>query len=353
MKRLFLYSSFFILSIYTIFAQNLSVFGGKECGINELSSYLINKIVQDSTGFIWIATNYGLNKYDGIKFTYYLSKQNGSLLLGNSIKALMIDKENTLWVGCEKGLQYYDERTDNFGTISFPGKITPYIYDVIELNNGQIWVTTSGDGIFSVNKKTKEAKQEKHITRMVGDYVAYLYQDKQNYLWLAVCNTGLYRINPATYEKKLYHYPEISYNSITSMIEDNAGRLYMSTPSSLSIYDKKNQTFSTITTDDGKILPAIRMIKTKKGYIYVSTNGRGLYYIDYKTNTLKKITYNAASDRYYYYYYTSIPALMEDKDQNLWLGTFKKGILTLQGNPKQFGSLEFSNIKDRSGSVII
>ncbi|MFT4071797.1 MAG: response regulator [Dysgonamonadaceae bacterium] len=136
------------------------------------------------------------------------------------------------------------------------------------------------------------------------------------------------------------------------MIEDNAGRLYMSTPSSLSIYDKKNQTFSTITTDDGKILPAIRMIKTKKGYIYVSTNGRGLYYIDYKTNTLKKITYNAASDRYYYYYYTSIPALMEDKDLNLWLGTFKKGILTLQGNPKQFGSLEFSNIKDRSGSVI-
>lgn len=38
---------------------------------NELSSSLINQIFQDERGFIWIATEYGLNKFDGLRFSNY------------------------------------------------------------------------------------------------------------------------------------------------------------------------------------------------------------------------------------------------------------------------------------------
>ena len=43
---------------------------------NELSSSLINQIFQDKRGFIWIATEYGLNRFDGLRFSNYHSKRN-------------------------------------------------------------------------------------------------------------------------------------------------------------------------------------------------------------------------------------------------------------------------------------
>ena len=61
-----------------------------------LSNRFINSIVQDSRGFTWIATNFGLNRYDGqhvdilTRETYHLSS--------NTIYALYLDVNQNLWV---------------------------------------------------------------------------------------------------------------------------------------------------------------------------------------------------------------------------------------------------------------
>lgn len=69
---------------------------------------LLLSICQDKDGFIWIGTDYGLNKFNGIQFThYYNSQRDSTSLLDNSVKTLMLDKEGTLWVGSVSGLQYY------------------------------------------------------------------------------------------------------------------------------------------------------------------------------------------------------------------------------------------------------
>jgi hypothetical protein len=50
----------------------------------ELSSSLINQIYQDRNGFIWIATEDGLNRYDGAKFTIYKHEPNNEHSLAHN-----------------------------------------------------------------------------------------------------------------------------------------------------------------------------------------------------------------------------------------------------------------------------
>jgi ligand-binding sensor domain-containing protein/DNA-binding response OmpR family regulator/nitrogen-specific signal transduction histidine kinase len=325
------------------FTQNNNIYGGKEYGIGELSSYLFNKFVQDSYGYIWVATDYGLNKYDGVRFTHYLNNQRvPSSLLSNNVKTLMVDRQGTLWVGCNNGLQYYNPEEDSFETIVFPNGLSPHVSNIIQRNNGEIWVTAAGWGVFSVNRKTKKAIFQNQITKLTDTFIAYFYEDRHNNLWLGIDNKGLIKINQATNELSTYHYPEIPHNNINCMVEDKAGELYMSTSTSVSHYDRKTRKFITIELADHENLVVTNMVVTKKNIIFVSTNGKGLYFVDKQTNRLVQF---ASRNYANFYFFTKISSLIEDKDQNLWLGCFQKGIFMIPNEPMQFG---FWGIPDKS-----
>ena len=80
-----------------------------------LSSSLITCICQDRYGFIWVGTEYGLNKFDGYRFTTYFHSRNDSTTINdNEISTLFVDRDGRLWVGCSRGLVSYDYEHDNF-----------------------------------------------------------------------------------------------------------------------------------------------------------------------------------------------------------------------------------------------
>ncbi len=64
----------------------------------ELSSSLINKIFQDRNGMIWVATEDGLNRYDGTKFTVYKhDPEDGHSLCHNYVRTLKEDSRDICW----------------------------------------------------------------------------------------------------------------------------------------------------------------------------------------------------------------------------------------------------------------
>ncbi|RNC65543.1 two-component regulator propeller domain-containing protein [Proteiniphilum sp. X52] len=340
-----------VSGVHCFFAKNITMYGGKEQGINELSSYLVNKFEQDSYGFIWIATDYGLNRYDGISFTHYLHNEKDSFsLLSNNVRTLMLDKDSTLWIGCNKGLQYYDPETNHFQTIQFPFGISPHIGKILQLQNGEIWVATGGWGLFSVDKKKKQATQLQQITALTDNFIDYFYEDRSGMLWFAIESKGLIQIEPQSFSTKIFKYPEIPYNAITSMIEDENGQLYISASTSVCAYDKKNDSFRILKQSNNENLNVIDMVLTQKGAVFVSTNGKGLYQIDNHSECLRPVTY--ADPSRYYYYYSKIPALMEDRDQNLWMGCHQKGLLMVPNEQTQFNALKIAE-KNSSHETII
>lgn len=326
------------------------MYGGKEYGIGELSSYLINKFAQDSYGYIWIATDYGLNKYDGIRFTHYLNNEHErSSLLSNNVKTLMIDKSRTLWVGCNNGLQYYKPEEDSFETITFPNKMMPHVSNIIQLHDGEIWATTSGWGVYSIDKKSKKAYPLTKIIKMTDPFISCMYQDKDGNLWFGVDSKGLIRIDPKTSKSEMYSYPEISHNSIAGMVEDGTGQLYMSTATSVYRYNKETQKFAEVKNPAANPINIASMLATKDNTVYIGTNGKGFYYIDKHTNTLVRVN---AENPSFDYYLSYVSALIEDKDLNFWIGGFDRGILLIPNQPKQFNFHAAPEPGKNSGTII-
>jgi ligand-binding sensor domain-containing protein len=82
-----------------------------------LSQGFVKSIVQDQSGFMWMGTVNGLNRYDGYDFKVYrreAGREHG--LLSSTIGLLTMDEQKRLWVIQPEGIQYYDERVDGFIT---------------------------------------------------------------------------------------------------------------------------------------------------------------------------------------------------------------------------------------------
>ena len=155
MKKLL--STLYLLLLSNVFSMvysqqrlDFNYIGGKE----GLTENVVNDIVQDKNGFIWLATNDGLNRYDGynmIYFRYDPSKTNS--LSSNVLTSLKVDKNGMLWIGTsDGGLNKYDPENNTF--IRFQNNPTDattiasgMIDNIEEDNDGNIWLNIRNKGI--------------------------------------------------------------------------------------------------------------------------------------------------------------------------------------------------------------
>ena len=99
-------------------------------------------------GYIWIGTEFGLNRFDGYRFTPYLNNPlDSTSLCFNNVVSLLCDKEGRLWVGTSQGLQRYDPATDRFVNYHFPDSLQPRASTIVQLHDGRLMVGTSGYGV--------------------------------------------------------------------------------------------------------------------------------------------------------------------------------------------------------------
>ena len=85
-----------------------------------LSHDWVSSMIKDTNGFLWIATGFGLNRFDGDKFKKYFAdktKKNRTIS-GHNINGLIEDSLHNIWIGTNKGLSCYNTRADTFRNIS-------------------------------------------------------------------------------------------------------------------------------------------------------------------------------------------------------------------------------------------
>src|SRR6201995_5936471 len=110
------FSAFFLLLSLFSFAQNRQLHFdhlGTAEGLSELEP---NAILQDKRGFIWIATNDGLNRYDGYKFKIFRNDVKDTTSISNNyIQDIKEDVDGNIWIATVGGgLNKYDSRADRF-----------------------------------------------------------------------------------------------------------------------------------------------------------------------------------------------------------------------------------------------
>lgn len=107
-----------ILGCWTSSAQTTGAFRFRNLSIEEgLSQSDVTDIIQDGTGFMWFATNNGLNRYDGPRIVTYKSiGTGGDGLSGNIVFCLERDSLGNFWVGTRNGIDYYDRDAESFAS---------------------------------------------------------------------------------------------------------------------------------------------------------------------------------------------------------------------------------------------
>ena len=94
MRRTILLLLLTILYAGSIFGQAAQFFPS-----DRFSSSLVSDLCQDQMGSVWVATDYGLNKFDGYRFAYYLpDDKDPSSINVNVVVTLFCDKDGRLWV---------------------------------------------------------------------------------------------------------------------------------------------------------------------------------------------------------------------------------------------------------------
>ncbi len=187
-------------------------------------------MTQDRHGYIWIGTWYGLNKFDGYRFTIYTHRNDDKRTLpSNTVPSIYTDRRGVVWVGTSNGLARYNEREDCFQRIrltEFDGQ--PRVQRFAEDAEGNLFVSTSGFGLFEI-KAGKDTAQIVDIFSpdVNGGYYQNIFIDSRQYLWVLDNNNIItcFDIRRPGSHPLLRHKSEMGI--VEQFIEDGKGNIYI------------------------------------------------------------------------------------------------------------------------------
>lgn len=356
---------------YDGFAQEMSIRFEQLTTENGLSQSTINDILQDSRGFLWFATEDGLNRYDGYEFKVYRNNPFDPFSISsNQISSLLEDKEGNIWVGTKGGgLNKFERNQDHF--IQFlhkeddPKSLSHnYVTQLFEDEIGVILVGTQrGLNILNPRTNTFSVYQEvdDHQSLSTANITA-LYKDSRQFIWIGTANDGLYSFDRQTFEIKRYssdpnNNNSLSDNWIVSIYEDRKGHLWIGTQSGgLNEFDYFDGNFTVYRSIPGNRHSisnnwVYSMFEDSRGTFWVGTLN-GLNILDRDTGeftNFNALNYpiNLSNN--------TITSLYEDRSGVFWVGTqngalnkfirsSSESFTVFQNDPSNTNSLSNNNI---------
>lgn len=307
-----------------------------------LSQGNVNDIIHDDEGFIWIATNDGLNKYDGYNVqSFRQSFKDTNSLPDNIVNCIYESSKGTLWLGTEKrGLVRYNSSDNAFYAClnQVPESSNPpkMVYAIQEDQNGNIWV----GGYFESLKKYvpqdstfKSYELSSNISSRVNTspgLINVIKKDKKGKFWIGTRKRGLFRFDPAN-GKTLKHFPLTGIDSVQPSVNDIAidhlNNHWIGSSSGLvklKPYDSAGITNYKISNNLKSHLYIKSLQADSFGNLWIGTFERGLL----KYNPSKAINkyYRSNPTRPFGLLLNGINVITKDESGCYWIGTNGKGV---------------------------
>lgn len=254
-----------------------------------LSQSTVMSILQDSQGFLWLATESGLDRYDGY-----------------SIR------------------EYRRERGNKNGLAS------DYVWKVAEDARGDLWLATIGGGIARWDRRNDHFQQFRHDPSdphsLASDAIRTLHIDAKGQVWAATERHGLDVLDPQTGRARHFHHIQgnprsLSADAVFALYTDRAGRLWVGTDRGLSRYEPSSDDFNNDVAEAGALdgVKVRAIIEDHTGALWIGTFDSGLYRLDPQTRKVTSFQYDAKNPRSLSN--DRVRAIMEDDARRLWIAT--------------------------------
>jgi len=373
-----------------------------------ISSSLVYCTYLDKKNRLWVGTEEGLNLYDNeldhfIRYPIFSSEDNistlvsirsiqednsNNLLLGTSSKgvfklnmdtykaskipfpeekekflkvsAFQMNKEGLVFVATSEGLLEYETHLNYLRKSDYFDKDSPIIpvYSLLIDNENILWVGSVADGVFKIQQKSKTFIKDKFS--ITNKQVFSIIKHPDGTLLCGTENGGLIHLN--TNGEVLKHYVSnkidensISSNSIWSLLLDKDERLWLGFYNSgVAIYDNLYDKFRNIessSTDSNslKIGSVTGIVQDRSKKLWITMDGGGVDIYDPKKN---KFTHVNSDDTSAFSGITSnyLECIFVDSQENLWIGSWDKGIFLLEKGSEEFINYTIDNTKGNLAS---
>lgn len=309
-----------------------------------MSQSVVNHIMQDDSGYIWIATEFGLNRFNMFHFEQFY-ETNG--LSHNGVEVVLQRRDGTIIAGTEAGLDYFD------GTLFRPVPGTRILEGdqvsvLFEDNRQGLWVGTDGNGLYYFSD---DSFQYFGVSNGLSDDiirgVIQLDDDR-----IAVATRNGVNIVSISQRQVIQIYREadgLSENRTRDIMKREDGSIWIATREGITILE--NGALRYLGVREGLIHPRVnKFIEDGRGGVWIATEG-GISH--YTNNRLHSYTdTNGLSNNI-------VTALARDHENNIWFGTYGGGADLLVSEKIQHYSVQqgmLSNLatsfaQDRSGRV--
>jgi diguanylate cyclase (GGDEF)-like protein len=276
-------------------------------------------IAQGRMGYIWVGTQNGLARFDGVRFTTY-TPDSEPALPGIYIRTLLLGRDGRMWIGTYKGLAMYEKgRFKSVPAIGVARNSTLDIYALAETANGSIMVATS-DGVFRVDGD--------HLVELPnGPKPAFSLLSRADGLWVGGNGAVLRMDHGRVFSMPL---PQQLIAAGVNHLAEAQGRIWAGT--SQGLYSHVGDAW--VRFDEDAALaraPINSILRDHDDNLWVSTNsGFARLRNAHLAERIEGTNLRAAS---------SVVSSFEDREGNLWLGSQLEGLSRLwNGWTRRYGT---------------
>jgi ligand-binding sensor domain-containing protein len=285
-----------------------------------LSNNIIYDIYQDKNGFIWIATENGLNRFDGYEFTVFHHVPGDSTSIpSNVVRTITEDDEGRVWIGTFEGLSLYDRESDtfrNYKKSEVSNNTSMDIQILYKDSGGDFWfIGDGGLNHFDVTEKKFD------IVRIEED-IHSIVLDNKDRIWFSTFKNELF----------IYDIRRKETSKLPASLESESLALFSG------MEGKKVFGFTDQVTDPiwrtlspvPRPLRSVRLLEDHSGRIWVSSE-LGLWLYDIESEEYSEIELQGVTNSLL----QSVRSLSEDKNGGIWIGTLN-GIFHIDPNYNPF-----------------
>jgi signal transduction histidine kinase/ligand-binding sensor domain-containing protein/CheY-like chemotaxis protein len=255
-----------------------------------LSQSTVMSILQDRQGYLWLATESGLDRYDGYAIREYRRER-----------------------GSEDGLA------------------SDYIWKIAEDAKGDLWLATVGGGVARWERASDRFQLFRHDPQdphsLASDTARTLLIDAQGRVWIGTDRHGLDVLDPGTGRVRHYRHRDgeprsLAADAVFAVHQDRAGRIWIGTDNGLSRYEPATDDFShhPLNTKQSSKPARIRAISDDHaGALWIGTLDSGLFRLDPQTGEVESFSHDPRVPGSLSH--NRVLAILEDDEQRLWVGT--------------------------------
>lgn len=350
-----------------LIAQSYSI---KRLGVEQgLSNNYVVSIAQDKEGFLWFATEEGLNKFDGTRFINYY--KNNHSITGNELNRVYADPSKPIiWIATQRdGLNAYNYKNQTFTTYQHSPQdprslITNDITDIAASvhNNNGLWISTYYKGVDYLDIRSGKFihYNRETVPSLPSNQTWTVMDGGDGYLYIGHVDNGLSILSIE--EKKVKHFvnnpndpKSLPGNDIRCIFKDTNGNIWVGTNHGLALFNTQTNSFTTFKDNQSDVhgvlssrIFSIKQFKNNK--LWITTEFNGIAILDLKQSFFLlpeqiHFEYIKEGDGENSLSNSSIRSVFQDAYNNIWIGTWGGGINFISNEPPLFNTWSYSPMR--------